>query len=109
MPAQCTLISHLERPVLPNLLLDVQEKLLSVAGLMVDRVRIRGRGTKLGHCTGATWRRVGPGQTGVTKIAGAVRIRRRHAPGNITSHVEIRVADVLRIEDSIAGANHRLG
>ena len=71
MTAQCTLVSQLERPVLSNLLLDVEQKLLGVTGLMADRVRERGARRKIGDCAAAgARRRVGPGQIGIAVRSG---------------------------------------
>ena len=65
MPAEATLVSHLERPVLSNLLLNIQQKLLGVSGLVAGGVCERRGRAKVGDCAAAARRRVGPGQTGI--------------------------------------------
>ena len=58
----------------------------------------------------AARRCIAPGQIGITVIlAGRVHIDHRHAAGDVARHVEVRVADILVVENAVAGANHCLG
>ena len=110
MTAQCALVSRFERPVLPDLLLDVQQKLLGVSGLVADSVRERTwldgrladwhrRQRPASHSPRSDWN--------CRKVGRRIRIRERHTSGDVARHIEVCVADVLAVEDAVAGPNYQ--
>ena len=111
MTAQSALVPSLERPVLAYLLLNIEQELLGVTGLMCGRVRKRNRArAQIRDAVPSGSRgRVRPCQVGSTSNLCRVLVCNGYATGNVTCHVKVCIADVLRVEDAVPRAEHHLG